>query len=75
MDYNGIKYEFLNNHNNKDKNVHGYEVRGEKIYRGTKTTFDLLKDDISLLNTKTSVRESPKSLGICRDSSSLLIKF
>ena len=27
-------------------------------------TFDLYKDDISFLDTKTGVRESPKSLGI-----------
>ena len=30
----------------------------------TKTTFDLYKDDVSLLDKKTSVRESLKSQGI-----------
>ena len=33
-------------------------------YERTKTNFDLYKDNISLLDTKTSVRESTKSLGI-----------
>ena len=35
-------------------------------YERIKATFDLYKDNISLLDTKskTSVRESPKSLGI-----------
>ena len=35
-----------------------------KLYEIKKTTFDLCKDNISLLDTKMSVRESPKSLGI-----------
>jgi len=57
---------------NKDENIHIYEVKrregGDRnflvkkdqiyIFRfRTKTIFDLYKDDISLLDTKTNVRE------------------